>query len=518
MKDGNEGRKTEVFMHLRDQKGIRRAICLLAALVLLTGAVLVSCQPSGESAESGTEAASGEASRQEDLVPSLGKADYTGKTLRVLTAGDKYPFGYQAFGAQENDEAEPVNEACLSRNALLEREYGFTIEAEFNEEWGAFSERVENDFLAGTATYDVVSTGIQTMAALAAEGYFKDLYKLGDASHLDLTASWWDVESNEDMSIGNRLFFTTGDILQMDDEYTRCVFYNKGLARNHQLEDLPALVYEDKWTLDVMYEMMKQVASENDDGIMDIFGNDVWGCVSNSFELWSLVLGCNCPQVEKDENDYPVMAMLNERNVNAWMKAFEMITDKERYAYSETYFQWDSADYHLTRDQFTNGKSLFSVGLVADVNSSNFREANIYYGILPMPKYDEAQEKYATTIDPYHFYVLSILQTCSDIDFVTFALESMAYLSKELVTPQYYDRTLKNKRFLDDDDSPRMLDILFSNRLVDISVAFNWDDCIQYYNQTIWAGSPLLASTLESKLPAFNAEMQKTIEYFESMD
>ena len=506
-------------MELHRKPSLRRMLCLLAALVLLAGTVLVSCQPADDPQESSAAAGnSAEESRNTDLVPSLGKADYSNKVLRVLTAGKDYPFGYQAFGAEQNDEAEPVNEATLSRNALLEQEYGFTIQAEFNDEWGPFIDRVTNDYMAGTATYDVVCTGLQTMASLAAEGYFKDLYKLGDASHLDLNAEWWDVAANEDMSIGNRLYFTTGDIMQMDDEYTRCVFYNKGMARDHQLEDLPTLVYDGKWTLDVMYEMMKQVASENDDGVMNVTGNDVWGCVSNAFELWSLVLGCDCPQVEKDQNDYPVMAMMNEKNVNAWLKAFEMFTDKERYAYSEMFYPWGHADYHVVRDQFTDGKALFTVGIVTYVNSSEFREANISYGILPMPKYDNHQDTYATTVDPYHFYVLSILQTCEDVDFVTFALEAMAYLSSELVTKEYYERTLKNKRLPDDDDSPRMLDIIFSNRLVDISVAFNWDDCIQYYNQTIWAGQPELASTLESKLPKFNQEMQKTIDYFMAMD
>lgn len=192
-----------------------------------------------------------------------------------------------------------------------------------------------------------------------------------------------------------------------------------------------------------------------------------------------------------------------------------MFMDKERYAYTEAYYSWDNT---TVKDLFTDGKSLFTVGLINSVNTEKFREANIYYGILPMPKYSKEQETYATPIDPYHFYVLSIMSDCQDIDFVTFALEAMAYMNEKTVTPEYYDRTLKNKRFLDDDDSPRMLDIIFSNRIVDISVAFNWDDCIQYYNQTIWNGTPELASTLEAKIPVFNSEMQKTIDYFAALD
>ena len=499
------------------KRTIWRCILGLSLLgVILAVFTLGSCGTQGGDTESSSAGQASEESKEELLVPSLGKADYSGKTLRVLTTGTDYPFGPQAFGAEENDQAEPVNDACLSRNALLEREYGFTIESEFTEEWDSFIDRVKNDYMAGTVTYDVVCTGLQTMAKLAAEGYFKDLNAL-EGSHLDLKASWWDVAANRDMSIGGMLFFTTGDILQMDDEYTRCVFYNKGLAKDHQLEDLSSMVYEGTWTLDVMYEMMKAVASENDDGVMTVSGEDVWGCVSDSFDLCTLIVGCNCPQVEKDQDDYPVMAMMNEKNVNAWLKAFNMVTDKERYAYTETYYRYNDPDAHVVKDQFPNGKSLFTVNLICAVNSATYREASIRYGILPLPKYDITQQMYTTPIDPYPFYVLAIMENCADIDFVTFSLEAMAYLSEKIVTPEYYDRTLKNKRFLDDDDSPRMLDIIFSNRLVDISVAFNWDDCIQYYNQTIWNGSNELASTLEGKMSKFNSEMQETIDFFKSM-
>lgn len=110
------------------------------------------------------------------------------------------------------------------------------------------------------------------------------------------------------------------------------------------------------------------------------------------------------------------------------------------------------------------------------------------------------------------------MNTCRDTDFVTYALEALAYTSKQLVTPQYYDLTLKTKRFLDDDDSPKMLDIIFSNRLVDISVAFNWADCIQFYNQALGARSSVLVSFLESKLPGMEAEMQQTIDAFKNLE
>jgi hypothetical protein len=131
-----------------------------------------------------------------------------------------------------------------------------------------------------------------------------------------------------------------------------------------------------------------------------------------------------------------------------------------------------------------------------------------------MPKYSADQENYATTVDPYSFTCVSIVTSCEDTAFVTFALEAMAYLGETMVTPEYYERTLKNKRFPDDDDSPEILDLIFSNRLVDISVAFNWDDCIQYYNNIMWANGDVV-SYVEKVRSRFEIAMNQTVEFFE---
>jgi hypothetical protein len=100
------------------------------------------------------------------------------------------------------------------------------------------------------------------------------------------------------------------------------------------------------------------------------------------------------------------------------------------------------------------------------------------------------------------------------MDFVTFTLEAMAWSAEKYITPEYYERTLKNKRALQDDDAAEMLDVLFSNRIVDISIVFNWDDCIQWYNNCLKTGGAGLSSYVESHQSAFETAMTNTIELF----
>ena len=493
---------------------MKRIFCMLLAMLMLVSAVvLCSC---GEEEE--TSSVAEETSKVDDaLVPTLGKTDaHNGKSLRVLSSYEEnLIFCREPFGASESN-AEPVNEACMERLTLLEQEYGIKVEAEFIDAWGVILDRVEQDYMTGTTNYDIVSTGLMDLANLASQGYFLDVYSI-ENSNLHLNESWWDSASHEDMTIANKLFFLTGDILVLDDEYTTCMFYNKGLINDNGLENPSDLVLNGTWTIDKLYEMAQTVASPGGDGVMDVTTDDTWGLVCVLFDTYKLVMGADAPQVIKNEQDLPELRMDAEYNISAFDKVKEIIKDKTVTAVREDFYAWDHADAPTVVGQFYNGRALFMANLISAVNSTDMREANISYGILPMPKYDETQENYATTNDPYHFYCVSIMQNTPDVEFVTFALEAMAYLGEKKVTPEYYDRTLKYKRFPDDTDSPEILDIIFSNRMVDISVAFNWDDCIQYYNNVMF-GNGDVVSYVEGKRGAFEAAMQQTLDAFAAME
>lgn len=489
---------------------MKRIFCLLLVFLMSVSTVVL-CACGGEEEESSVTSA--ETSGEDVLVPTLGKTDaHSGKVLKVLsTYEEKLMFCREPFGASETN-SEPVNEACLERFALLEQEYGFTVEAEFVDPWDPFVERVKQDYLSGTTSYDVVSSGLITLASLAAEGYFLDLNAI-ENSNLHLDKSWWDSAAHEDMSIAGKLFFATGDILILDDEYTTCMFYNKGMITDYGLDNPSQLVLDGTWTLDKMYEMAQTVAHDADDGTMSVTGDDVWGIVCVLFDTYKLVMGADAPQVVKNDLDLPELKMDAEHNLEAFELVKEIMKDTQVTAVREDFYAWDDANADTVQAQFYEGQALFLINLVSSVNSNDMREANISYGILPMPKFNSAQENYATTNDPYRFYCISIMKNCTDVEFTTFALEAMAYLGETMVTPEYYDRTLKYKRFPDDTDSPEILDIIFSNRLVDISVAFNWDDCIQYYNNIMF-GNGDAVSYVESKRGAFETAMQETLNAF----
>lgn len=489
---------------------MKKTVCLLLIVLMALSVVLCSCDDASENSE--------EVSVQSNAyVPHLGETTkYAGKTLTILASAADSAENFKPFQKESLDPdaptGEPVNDAAYERNQALLTNYGITIKTIWNASWDAYLKRVRDDRATGNANYDAYVTGLTTLGTLAKEGFFADLYSI-ENSNLHLDEDWWDQAANEDMSIANKLYFATGDILMLDDENTRCIVYNKDILENNKLENPAQLVYDNEWTLEKFYTMAKEVAFDADgDGAMTHNKKDVWGSVMAAFDTYTLVVGCDCPQVVKNDEDIPVLAMMKERNFDAFVEVYEnVVSDHEHMAYTEHFTNWSDPS---VIDNFVKGQALFRVTIIEAINSPEFRDAEIRYGILPIPKMNSEQEQYASATNPYWFQAIAIKDDCSDFDFVTFAIEAMAWSAKEYITPEYYERTLKNKRALDDDDSPEMLDILFSNRIVDISIVFNWDDCIQYYNQCLTTGGDGLASFIESHQTAFETEMTETIDVF----
>lgn len=521
-----------------------RTICMILAFVMIVSMLAVSCGGGEENSAAPAASQGGNDSTPEvsvepseevsqALVPGLDPAglNLDGMTFKVLAMNNGYLYqidqiiGYYRPNGDEELEDDPVKTAIQNRNNAILDEYGVTIEVEAQSGFDDFVRRIKEDFYNDTGDYQAFCGGANFLAPLTVEGYTLDFYGM-ENSYLRLDEQWWDPVTQAQMSVGHHLFMLCGDILLTDDENTKCIFFNKDIVDNYTGQD-PAfdkhpyqLVRDNEWTLDAMYEMMKVASVDGDNGKMDYEGEDTWGLVGVSFDTYMLIMGGGHAQIKKDADDLPVFAMADSENVDTFLKVFDIVTDKDRTLFVEDYFRWDDSAGGVVRGHFYKGKALFMTGGILDVNGDSLRNADIHYGILPMPKYNIEQENYSSTVNPYHFGILCVpafIQQ-SEIPEISFVLEAMAYLSKQDVTREYYDRTLKLKRFQDDDDSAEILDIIFRNRLVDISVIFNWDDCIQYYNRLRSANDSGIAHFCEQERDQFNAAMEETIANFAALD
>ena len=60
------------------------------------------------------------------------------------------------------------------------------------------------------------------------------------------------------------------------------------------------------------------------------------------------------------------------------------------------------------------------------------------------------------------------------------------------------------------------LDIIFSNRIIDLANIYNWEDCIQYYNQLLVNNSGVV-SFLEARSDQLQNAIDSTVELFRKL-
>lgn len=501
----------------------RRTVAFLMAVLLLAGC-LFSCTGDQQSSRSEGGSSDGSAVAPESttslMLNHLGERNLDGFELVILSTTEEVPFGDIQFATDELN-SDPVNDAVFERNNLIEELYNCKISVKYCAEGEDFCTRVTTDCLSGTVDYHVLASGISTtgLAKLAADGLLYDLYALED-SHLRLDSEWWDQQALKQLSIDNKLYFACGDVVITDDEQTSMLFFNRDLIDEYSLEDPYQLVRDGKWTMDKMYEMCETVAHDGGDGVMNIEGEeDYWGLIGAAFDCYKFILGGNAAMVTKDADDLPVISVTDQHNIDVFQKVYEFMTDRSRVAYWEQYYRWDDYDNgQKLYDQFYAGRVLFFANIIATMNGPQMLDSTIRFGVLPLPKYNEEQQDYCCTINPYKFTCLSLPRdTFVDVEKSTFLLEALAYYNWNEVTSLYYNTTLKSKRLLDE-SSEEMLDIIFSNKIIDLANIFNWDDCIQYYNQMIMGAGNAVVSFMESRESRMQAGIDQTIELFRKLN
>jgi hypothetical protein len=109
---------------------------------------------------------------------------------------------------------------------------------------------------------------------------------------------------------------------------------------------------------------------------------------------------------------------------------------------------------------------------ILDMENEVIRGMEQEFGVVPMPKYDVAQEKYRTLLHD-QFTVFSILNTVKGdrLDEVGAVLEAMSSISYKTVRPAYYETTLTSK-ISRDPQSAIMFNIIVDNIYMDDGILY----------------------------------------------
>jgi len=263
-------------------------------------------------------------------------------------------------------------------------------------------------------------------------------------------------------SIAGKLFAVTGDIEILDKGAINVFVFNKKLQADYQIEDLYSLVTTGKWTLGKTLELARQISDDlNGDGKMD--ENDRYGLLYYRDSMPAFLSGAGEYIARKDENDLPYMSFNSEKVYSALESIYEVIYD-ENVAFHTMRAFGDAGFIIEGNKMFQNDQALLRYIRMMEIEDLRSMETD--FGILPFPKYDENQKNYLSLVNSIICPGLAVPST-ADPEISGAVLEAMAYESRYILLPAYYDVMLKTK-VSRDSDSEEMLNIIFGNTTFDL--------------------------------------------------
>jgi hypothetical protein len=341
-------------------------------------------------------------------------------------------------------------------------------------------------------------------ATSAMNGYYLNWNSL---PYIDSDKPYWSPGAVLGYSVGDKLLLSLSDMCVSSNDNTHCMLFNKKIHENFQLANIYDLVGDNKWTFDTFREMTRNVASDLDgDGKMteaDQFGYFIGGSSGQLNYLWA----GGSQITSKDENNVPYLDMLSERTIAIYDFLYDLrfSDDTFHYAYWHLAFAYEF---------FSADKALFMTTQIGVIN--DLRNMDTDFGIIPYPKFDEAQQEYGHYVDG-HATLMAVPMTVSNTEKVGIVIEALSYDSFINLVPIYYDTIITNK-FTRDEESGEMLDIIYNSRVFDFAYVYdNWNLAFAFSNM-LDAKVQNFTSYYEKQEKAELKQLEKVIAIYDELE
>ncbi|MBE6561254.1 MAG: hypothetical protein E7662_09010 [Ruminococcaceae bacterium] len=456
----------------------KRILSLLLA-AMMASASLLACSDTPETPDdtgTGTDSAAADTSTVTEEVttqdPTLTDELPTDKkfsNMDFVILGRDYPEGSVAWKIVDiytaEETGERINDAVYARNLALNERFGIVVKQDLVTD--ARSE-AEKRITAGENSFALIQEALDRQGALIVGGYILEMTPL---QYLNFDKAWWDTDGVNGLSIAGKVFTAMGSGQLNAYKATWVSLFNKKLAKDANLPDLYQVVRDGKWTLDKLLEYASATAKDlNGDGKMewtvDRFGVGIENGISIPLIMGT---GTSLTRFNKDGSfelliDSEEVAKAAEKIWNFYYSDANTILNVEKL--SGVTNRWVAYRSQFASDNF--GFMLTHLGtptLIAGEMQSDF-------GILPFPKVYAEQEEYISAIQYGNMHSLCIPKIAEDPNRTAMLTEAYQMYSHDTVRPAYYDYTL-TLRASRDNESAEMLDIIFANRNLDVSLLYN---------------------------------------------
>jgi len=370
-----------------------------------------------------------------------------------------------------------VGQEVYNRNQALKSKYNFIVTQTLTDNP---AETAKISYESGDDLYDLVLYKPNTVQAHAQEGYLLDLNEL---EYVNLDHDCWSQYINDQLTIGDKLYYTTNDFVLIDKARAFYLFYNRELAEDLKLGYLEDMVDNNTWTLENATKLSKQTSRDVDNN--GYSSADYFGFASEgASQFIHIALSAGFRFTEKDNDGFPKLVGATDKMLNIIDAALDFTADKNIAWCQQTMGQLGVEADH-PEIMFLDGRVLL-LHMTTFFIEYNYklRNSTIEIGILPHPKYEASQDVYSSSADNYLGAVLAVPYTVFDEDVAGFCLEAISEASTDTTYTTFIDTKCKYQD-APDKDCARMMDLCFENQVYDVGCfLFNGND--ELYTRTAY--------------------------------
>jgi hypothetical protein len=385
---------------------LKRTIALLLVLCFVLTA-LVACgkkTENGDTEESDNDASQNQATEKqttiygeptfEGIVPTE-DLDFEGEELTVLLRNNEVTVRewYKESTEDELDEAVAMRNAAVEETLNLNINYEIINYGDFNSGTATFNGMIAEDVISDMHYYDIAVHWALAGGYASIRDYNANVLDDNQFPYFDFSLPCWNQSVVNGTVVNDRLHLFCGDVNISQFDYAVVMWYNKTLydekREDTDHENIQELALDGLWTYDELY-MWANRLYEDSNGTAGKQADDTYGygafgqnpCPADGLPYaWDLTL-----LIENNDQTHEFNIIGNDKAESALTKYRNLLAANGCTM---------SAGLDANTSHFAAGHYVFYNDRLFWNYAQNMkiREMNDKYGLLPMPKYDFAQEQ-----------------------------------------------------------------------------------------------------------------------------
>ena len=388
---------------------------------------------------------------------------------------------------EANSETDAISYAVYNRNKQIESDYNCKIRQVASD--GSQIEHLLAAYTNGDG-YDLTIITAKPAAQAATQNLLRNLK---ENQYLDLTHASFDQNSINELSVGNKLYFVSGDMNVSTMDVAGLSIVNMEFYANivetiieqfkgdTAYSNIYNLVLEKKWTMDTMLTIaqLANVDAGQDGGELHVLpnttsdpnkypGGDTVGYHQYLYSALWYYYGSGGRITTKGEEGIPEFVIQTTANQNLYDYIFEHFN---RRVGANTWIPHEASA--ILNMNFLTGFVLFADCSLFNVRQEIYPYAEFEYGILPIPIYEAGTEYHSVVYFNNWAHLWAIPSLVNDEENAFRMMQIMAAYSSipDSTMHAYYDRTVYLQAAADN-GSRKAMDIIRTSMVYDMALLF----------------------------------------------